>query len=77
MPPSTELKIMKRQLSIVVSTKFAFSITPREQAGRNVDQLQAAGVANNDLSGPFPDKGPSRDVAHEMNTKAPEGAIVV
>lgn len=40
-----------------------------------MDQLKEASFSNNDISVLFPDKGTSRDFAHEKNTKAPEGAI--
>lgn len=45
-----------------------------EQADRIVYQLKAANFSNNDISVLFPDKGSTRDFAHEKNTKAPEGA---
>jgi len=44
------------------------------QAGRIVDDLKAAGFSNNDISVLLPDKGTTRDFAHEHSTKAPEGA---
>jgi hypothetical protein len=44
------------------------------QAERIVDNLKAAGFPNNDISVLFPDKGGTRDFAHEKATKAPEGA---
>jgi len=44
------------------------------QAARIVDDLKVAGFSNNDISVLFPDKGTSRDFAHEHSTKAPEGA---
>lgn len=37
--------------------------------------LQAAGVSISDISVLLPDKGGTKDFAHEHNTKAPEGAI--
>jgi hypothetical protein len=43
------------------------------QAERAVDDLVAAGFANDDISVLLPDKQGSRDFAHEKNTKAPEG----
>jgi hypothetical protein len=59
-----------------MSKKSVFCITTtREQADRIVGQLKAANFSNNDISVLFPDKGTSRDFAHEKNTKAPEGAI--
>jgi hypothetical protein len=59
-----------------MSKKSVFCITTsREQANRIVDQLKTANFSNNDISVLFPDKGTSRDFAHEKNTKAPEGAV--
>ena len=59
-----------------MSKKSVFCIaTSREQADRIVDQLKTANFSNNDISVLFPDKGTSRDFAHEKNTKAPEGAV--
>ena len=40
-----------------------------------VRQLQAADFSGNDISVLLPNKGGSKDFAHEHNTKAPEGAI--
>ena len=60
-----------------MSMKSVFCIaTSREQADRIVDQLKIANFSNNDISVLFPDKGTSRDFAHEKSTKAPEGAAV-
>ncbi len=39
-----------------------------------VSDLTSAGFASNDISVLLPDKGSTRDFAHEKNTKAPEGA---
>src|SRR5688572_14616958 len=59
-----------------MSKKSAFCIsTSRDQADRIVDQLKTASFSNNDISVLFPDKGTTRDFAHEKNTKAPEGAV--
>ena len=59
-----------------MSRKSVFCITTsREQAERIVDQLKTARFSNNDISVLFPDKGTTRDFAHEKNTKAPEGAV--
>lgn len=59
-----------------MSKKSVFCITTsRDQAERIVDQLKAANFSNNDISVLFPDKGTTRDFAHEKNTKAPEGAV--
>jgi len=59
-----------------MSKKSVFCITTtRDQADRIVDQLKTADFSNNDISVLFPDKGSTRDFAHEKNTKAPEGAV--
>ena len=59
-----------------MSKKSVFCLaTSRDQAERIVDQLKAANFSNNDISVLFPDKGTTRDFAHEKNTKAPEGAV--
>src|SRR4249919_3471048 len=58
-----------------MSKKSVFCIaTSRDQAERIVEQLKNANFSNNDISVLFPDKGTTRDFAHEKNTKAPEGA---
>ena len=49
--------------------------TSRDQADRIVDSLKAASFSSNDISALFPDKGTTRDFAHEKSTKAPEGAV--
>ncbi len=55
--------------------KAVFCITRDiTQAGQIVDGLKAAGFSNNDISVLLPDKGTTRDFAHEHSTKAPEGA---
>ncbi len=59
-----------------MSKKSVFCIaTSRDQADRIADQLKTANFSNNDISVLFPDKGTTRDFAHEKNTKAPEGAV--
>ena len=59
-----------------MSKKSVFCIaTSGEQAERIVDQLKSANFSNNDITVLFPDKGTTRDFAHEKNTKAPEGAV--
>lgn len=59
-----------------MSKKSVFCIaTSREQADRIVDNLKIASFSSNDISVLFPDKGTTRDFAHEKNTKAPEGAV--
>ncbi len=45
----------------------------RTQAEEAVDALRAAGFRNSDVSALFPDNMGSKDLAHEKNTKAPEG----
>lgn len=47
-----------------------------EQADLIVTNLRAAAlVRDEDISALFPDKGGSKEFAHEHNTKAPEGAV--
>lgn len=59
-----------------MSTKSVFCIaTSHDQADTIVDQLKSANFSKSDISVLFPDKGASRDFAHEKNTKAPEGAL--
>jgi hypothetical protein len=51
-----------------------YSVSPsRQQADQIVGQLKSANFSNNDISVLFPDKGTTRDFAHETHTKAPEG----
>lgn len=50
--------------------------TSESQANSIVDSLRAAGFSSNSISVLFPDKGTTRDFAHEKHTKAPEGASV-
>ncbi len=51
-----------------------FGIYPtRGHAEEAVDALRAAGFRNTDISALFPDNVGSKDFAHEMHTKAPEG----
>jgi hypothetical protein len=60
-----------------MSKKSVFCIaTSCNQAEQIVDQLKNANFSNNDISVLFPDKGTTRDFAHEKSTKAPEGAVV-
>src|ERR1700677_881907 len=57
-----------------MSKKSVFCIsTSRQQADQIVDQLKNSNFSNNDISVLFPDKGTTRDFAHETHTKAPEG----
>jgi hypothetical protein len=44
------------------------------QAEAIVNRLKEAGFSNNSISVLLPDKGGTRDFAHEQNTKLPEGA---
>jgi len=45
-----------------------------EQAVNIVDRLKSENFSNNDISVLLPDKGGTKDFAHEQHTKAPEGA---
>src|SRR5262252_2416503 len=55
--------------------KAVFGLADTErQAEIIVENLKVAGFRNNDISVLFPDKGGTRDFAHEKATKAPEGA---
>ena len=59
-----------------MSKKSVFCIaTSRVQAEQIVSELKSANFSSNDISVLFPDKGTTRDFAHEKNTKAPEGAV--
>ncbi len=59
-----------------MSKKSVFCIaTSHAQADGIVEQLKTANFSNDDISVLFPDKGSTRDFAHEKNTKAPEGAV--
>ena len=59
-----------------MTKKSVFCIaTSRGKAERIVESLKAANFSNNDISVLFPDKGSTRDFAHEKSTKAPEGAV--
>jgi hypothetical protein len=54
--------------------KAVFGIyTTREQAENGVDTLLSAGFSNSDISVLLPDKGSTREFAHDKQTKAPEG----
>ena len=58
-----------------MARKAVFCIVPdMNRASRMVSELQAAGFSNDDISVLMPDKGTTRDFAHEHHTKAPEGA---
>jgi hypothetical protein len=52
-----------------------FGLYPTESAvSEGVDQLRLAGFRNTDVSVLFPENSGNKDLAHERNTKAPEGA---
>jgi len=58
-----------------MSNKAVFGIATSEaQAVRIANALREVGFGGDDISVLFPDKGGTRDFAHEQNTKAPEGA---
>jgi len=58
-----------------MADKAVFCIAKSEgQAVRIVEDARDAGFTGNDISVLFPDKGTSREFAHEKQTKAPEGA---
>ena len=58
-----------------MSKKSVFCLVRDEgQACRVIEDLQAAGFSNNDISVLLPDKSGSKDFAHEKGTKMPEGA---
>jgi hypothetical protein len=59
-----------------MAKKSVFCIAQDDsQAIRIVDELRRAGFSNNDISVLLPDKGSTREFAHEKGTKAPEGAL--
>jgi hypothetical protein len=60
-----------------MSKTSAFCLANAEtQASAIVDRLIAAGFSTDDISVLFPDKGSSRDFAHQKETKMPEGATI-
>jgi len=57
-----------------MSKKAVFcTVNSEPQASAIVEDLRRAGFSNDDISALFPDKGATRDFAHEQQTKAPEG----
>ena len=59
-----------------MAKKSVFCLARDEgQAVRIVEDLRAAGFSNHDISGLLPDKGSTREFAHQNGTKAPEGAV--
>ncbi len=60
-----------------MGNKSVFGIVAsRPEAESIVTALQGTGFTANDISVLFPDKGATRDFAHQEGTKAPEGAAV-
>ncbi len=59
-----------------MATSIFCLATSESQAYSIVDRLRDAGLSANAISVLFPDKGTTRDFAHEKHTKAPEGASV-
>ena len=58
-----------------MSRKAVFGIVNSQRLAETVvSDLTSAGFASTDISVLLPDKGSTRDFAHEKNTKAPEGA---
>ena len=49
--------------------------TSRTQADYIIEHLEVAKFSQNSVSALFSDRGTSHDFAHEMSTKAPEGAV--
>ena len=57
--------------------KAVFCIASSEsQAEKMVSDLKRSGFRDGDISVLFPDKTGCKDFAHEMHTKAPEGAVI-
>lgn len=59
-----------------MSTSVYCLALSESQANSIVDRLRVVGFKSNAISVLFPDKGTTRDFAHEKHTKAPEGATV-
>lgn len=60
-----------------MSNTSAFCLASSEsQTGNIVDRLRAVGFSTDDISVLFPDKGSSREFAHQKETKMPEGATI-
>jgi hypothetical protein len=59
-----------------MAKKSVFCLARDEaQATRIVEDLKTAGFSNNDISVLLPDKGSTREFAHQKGTKAPEGTV--
>ena len=60
-----------------MSNTSTFCLASSEsQTGTIVDRLRAVGFSTDDISVLFPDKGSSREFAHQKETKMPEGATI-
>ena len=60
-----------------MTNKAVFGILrTRSEAEALVGDLHAAGFSQSDISVLFPDKGSTRDFAHQQGTKAPEGGLI-
>lgn len=60
-----------------MNNKAVYGIVPNQpSAERLIDALKTQGFAQSDISVLLPNKGATRDFAHEQGTKAPEGAVV-
>jgi outer membrane lipoprotein SlyB len=60
-----------------MTNKAVFGILrTRSEAEALVGDLHAAGFSQSDISVLFPDKGATRDFAHQQGTKAPEGGLI-
>jgi hypothetical protein len=54
----------------MASNKAVIGLVPTQaQAEQIVEQLQRAGFSTTDVSALFPDRGGTRDFAHEQHTK--------
>jgi hypothetical protein len=70
-----DLLFGKRRINIVSKNTAVFGIYETDvSAEKAVDNLISAGFPSGDVSVLLPDIESSKDLAHEKNTKAPEGA---
>lgn len=74
--PGTSESIPKTTKEFTMPTSVYCLATSESQADTIVDHLRLAGFGSDAISVLFPDKGTSRDFAHEKHTKAPEIATV-
>src|SRR5512138_2393917 len=65
---------MERKVFMAKTSVFCLA-RDEGQASRIVEDLKLAGFSYNDISVLLPDKGSTREFAHEKGTKAPEGAV--